>query len=259
MIIYNFYKNFNQPKFAAPMKTLIFALSVIMLFACNSVKEASIDATQFNEKMSNFENVQIVDVRTADEFNSGHIENAINLDVNSVVFENSLSQIYKEIPTFVYCKSGTRSQKAIEIMKKEGFKEIYKLEGGIEAWKNKQLPMTNPVVIEPKKFDPNEFDPKDNSTFKEAIKGNKLVMVDFNAVWCGPCKMMKPYVEKFQDTKRDEVLVYTIDTDVYPELSSEYGISALPTIVFLKNGKELHRNVGYMPENELVDKINQYK
>jgi rhodanese-related sulfurtransferase len=77
----------------------------------------------------------VLDVRTADEFNAGHIESAVNLDFHSPDFEKELSALDKNKPYLLHCARGNRSAKARDAMKKLGFTKIYHITGGLEAWK----------------------------------------------------------------------------------------------------------------------------
>ncbi len=253
----NFINKNKSNIFASQMKNLFIILS-IALFACKSASNSSsLDAEKFKTAIETVENIQVIDVRTAEEFQSGHLKNAINIDINSNDFIEKAGQLYKEMPVYVYCLSGKRSLKAANELSALGFKNIVNLDGGIKEWKSKGYEITAPEVAISNNS--GTINNKDVSTFKEAIKGDKLVMVDFNATWCGPCQRMAPYVEKMQTTLINDCLVYMIDTDEYPTLAQEYAIQNLPTLMFFKNGKVLDKKIGYTEENQLMDLINQYK
>lgn len=79
--------------------------------------------------------VQLIDVRTANEFKSGHIKNAKNLDFFSTSFSTQMQKLNKEKPIYLYCRSGGRSNKAANQLAKMGFVEIYDLKGGFLNWK----------------------------------------------------------------------------------------------------------------------------
>jgi rhodanese-related sulfurtransferase len=82
------------------------------------------------------EDVQLVDLRTPEEFDEIHIVNAQNINFSSPTFEADISKLDKEKPVILYCKGGTRSAKCAQKLKSAGFEKIYDLEGGISKWKH---------------------------------------------------------------------------------------------------------------------------
>ncbi len=87
--------------------------------------------------------------------------------------------------------------------------------------------------------------------FDEAISAAPLAMVDFWATWCGPCKILSPVVEKLAEEYDGKALVGKVDTDSEMSLAQRFGISAIPTLIFFKDGAELQRSVGVVPEAAL--------
>ncbi|MDP2060927.1 MAG: rhodanese-like domain-containing protein [Flavobacteriaceae bacterium] len=85
--------------------------------------------------------VQLIDVRTPEEYEAGHLINSENLNFFDENFEAELDKLDKNAPVCVYCKSGGRSTKAAELLKKKGFKAIYNLDGGIMGWEKDGLPI----------------------------------------------------------------------------------------------------------------------
>ena len=83
----------------------------------------------------------IIDVRTPDEYNGGHIENAVNVNYNSGNFRDEISRFNKDRTYLIYCRTGTRSAGARDIMRELGFREIYNMAGGILDWTAKGLPV----------------------------------------------------------------------------------------------------------------------
>lgn len=117
---------------------MFLALSVIIIFimAITSSKQGnSLTPDEFYEKISKSE-VQLVDIRTPEEYQTGHIENAVNIDFYSDSFADSFGDFNPEKPLYIYCKGGNRSSNAIPILEKKDFKFVYDLKGGINAWKN---------------------------------------------------------------------------------------------------------------------------
>lgn len=95
---------------------------------------------------------------------------------------------------------------------------------------------------------------KKNNFESEVLKSKKKVLVDFNAKWCGPCKMMGPIIEELSEEKKDIKFV-SIDVDEEEELAESYGVSSIPCLVLFDNGKEVSRNIGFMPKDELENAI----
>jgi rhodanese-related sulfurtransferase len=121
------------------MKFKIFlnlALAFSILGACQAQSDntsANVDVAKAQEMMANAD-VVVLDVRTDDEFNSGHIENAIQIDFLSGDFDQKIADLDKEKTYLVYCHSGNRSRKAQAKMKQMGFVEVINMDGGITAW-----------------------------------------------------------------------------------------------------------------------------
>ena len=91
------------------------------------------------------------------------------------------------------------------------------------------------------------------NTFDDAVKSASLAMVDFWATWCGPCKLMSPIVEKLASLYDGKAVIGKVETDSETELAQKYGITAIHTLIFFKNGVELERKVGVVPEAALRD------
>ncbi len=89
------------------------------------------------------------------------------------------------------------------------------------------------------------------STFDAAVNAAPLAMVDFWATWCGPCKMMSPIVEKLAEEYDGKALIGKVESDNAMALMQKFGISAIPTLIFFKNGAEIERIVGVVPEASL--------
>ncbi len=83
--------------------------------------------------------------------------------------------------------------------------------------------------------------------FDAAVDAAPLAMVDFWASWCGPCKMLSPVVEAIADQYAGRALVGKVNVDEEPDLAARFGVMSIPTVVFLKNGREFDRKVGVMP------------
>ena len=85
----------------------------------------------------------------------------------------------------------------------------------------------------------------------ETAKG--LAVVDFWAAWCGPCRILGPTIEELADDLGDAAVVGKVDVDAEPELAGRYGVQSIPSVLFLRDGKEVARSVGAVPKSVLLD------
>lgn len=95
-----------------------------------------------------------------------------------------------------------------------------------------------------------------DATFEnEVLKSDKPVLVDFWAVWCGPCKMIAPTIEEIAAEYGDKLKVCKLDVDANPSTAMKYGIRSIPTLLLIKGGQVVEQIVGAVPKNRLVEKI----
>ena len=95
-----------------------------------------------------------------------------------------------------------------------------------------------------------------NTNFEELLQDEKLVIVDFWATWCGPCRMLSPLLDEVEEEMADNISVVKVNVDDADEIAMKYRIMNIPTLLFFKNGQLVDKTVGAMPKNVLVDKIN---
>lgn len=95
-------------------------------------------------------------------------------------------------------------------------------------------------------------------TFGEILRTEPLVLVDFTAEWCGPCKMLKPVLDDLKSETGDKLMILKLDVDKNPEASAAYNIQGVPTLILFKNGKNVWRNSGVLPLNFLKSKIERF-
>ncbi|MBR1705215.1 MAG: thioredoxin [Bacteroidales bacterium] len=95
-----------------------------------------------------------------------------------------------------------------------------------------------------------------NTNFAELLQDGKLVIVDFWATWCGPCRMLSPLLDEVEAEMADKVTVVKVNVDDADEIAAQYRIMNIPTLLFFKDGRQVDKTVGAMPKNVLVDRIN---
>ena len=232
------------------MKNIIitFLYSITVAFtACKGQTDKAVtdlDPKAFTEKMEVTKEAQILDVRTPEEFNGQHLDNALNININNSGFDKEVAQLDKTKPVFVYCLAGGRSAKAASHLVDLGFKEVYNMEGGITKWN--ALGLGKPIAKE---------GGLSLEAYQKLIQSDKKVLVDFYAEWCGPCKKMAPYMEKMKAEMKNELIIIKIDADKNQKLAQELKIEGLPTLILYKKGEEIWKNLGYISEEDLKKKL----
>ena len=229
------------------MNKRIFILFIAMIlnsYSNGQTKQepSKLSATEFSEKIKATEDAVIVDVRTPKEFQKGHIQNALNLNWNGSEFEKQLATLDKNKTIFVYCLSGGRSTSAAAKMRKTGFESVVEMPGGMMEWRANNLPETKISSAE-----------KGMSLeqYQSLLHSDKLILVDFYADWCAPCKKMKPYLEKIAVEMADKITVVRIDADENAELCKKLNVTALPVLKLYKNNELVWENEGYIEEESV--------
>ena len=194
------------------MRNILFSmLSPLLFISCsNTQSPAKVDltATEFANELASTKDVQVVDVRTPEEFEKGHVKNAININLRDENFSKKIDSLDKAKPAFVYCLSGGRSNAAAEQMISRGFIDVRQMQGGMMQWRVANLP----EIVE-------KANGKGMSLaqYKSLVNSDKIVLVDFYADWCVPCKKMKPYLDKISEEMKSKLKLVRIDADANKE------------------------------------------
>lgn len=233
-------------------KLFTIALVAILFNSCSNEQTQStktiLSAYEFAEKIKELSTAKIIDVRTSEEFSKGHIANANNYDWNGNEFENQIATLDKSEPVFVYCLSGGRSSSAANKMRSNGFQNVYELDGGLMMWRDANLPETT--------SNNDLSDGMSKQQFDALLNTDKVILVDFYADWCAPCKKMKPYLDEISREMADKVLVIRINADDNQALCKELKIDALPLLQIYKNKSLTWINKGFIEKAEVVRKLN---
>lgn len=94
-----------------------------------------------------------------------------------------------------------------------------------------------------------------SSEFSALLQEDKLLVVDFYATWCGPCKKLSPTLDEVSEELGEQVNIVKVDVDESEDLAMDYGIRSVPTVLFFKNGQQVDKFVGALPKSEIVTKI----
>ena len=97
------------------------------------------------------------------------------------------------------------------------------------------------------------------SSFDDLISQTDMpLLVDFYAIWCGPCKMLAPIVSQVQTMMKGKIQVAKIDTDKYPDIAGRFEVHALPTLILFKDGEPVHRMEGVQPAENIMAQISPF-
>jgi thioredoxin len=234
-------------------------LIVLLLFFANNVFAQNKDKyllsiNDFEAKLQdNVGLTQLIDIRTPEEYLRGHLKRAINLNFNDDNFEDNVkAKIDKTLPVFVYCFSGRRSTDAATFLRDLGFKEVYEMAGGFAKWTSSSKPyVSNISTTQP-------IAALTLENLERVIKSNSLVLIDFYAEWCGPCKKMTPILNNIANQNKNLKLL-KIDAEKSDNIASVFKVEEIPTYVIIKNGRQVWRGVGEMNEAELKDVLSKMK
>lgn len=229
------------------MRNVLYSFLVLgLLFSCGPKEgQQDLGASEFQTALASESGAQVLDVRTIDEFQNGHIEGALNADVSSAAFQQIASGLDKDKTVFVYCLSGARSASAAGMLKEMGFKSIVNLTGGMLAWQSANLPIATGEAKQASSAGLTEV------TFAEKIKGKPMVIIDYNATWCGPCKQLSPILKEWIKAQNGKVELIEIDVDENQELAKSKKIEAIPYLEMYKNGVKTWSSVGLIGKEEL--------
>ena len=181
-------KNFKKTKISKSIYRGL--LSIFLFIGLNSFAQ-NLSPVDFQKKMNELPKAPIVDVRTPNEFNQSHLKNAINININNDNFTNLINKLDKNKPVLVYCLSGSRSAYAVNLMQAQGFKIVYNLSGGTMKWRAAGLPETTQNT--------NAKTEMSLTKFNKLINTDKLVLIDFYAEWCRPCKVQAPILKEIEE------------------------------------------------------------
>jgi thioredoxin len=229
------------------ISSIFFLLLSFTILSCNgqtSKNITDIDPKSFSEKITATPNAQIIDVRTPQEFASGHIDNAVNIDWLGDNFVANVEKLDKTKPVFVYCKTSNRSPQAAKKLEELGFATIYNMQGGLLKWDAEGFSKPTDRIIG-----------VCSQEYAELLNSDKKVLIDFYAEWCAPCKKMTPYLLKMQKDLADKVVIIRLNADENPTLIKEMKILELPTLLIYENKELKWTHSGFISEEDLKKQL----
>ncbi len=229
------------------MRNILLAQMVcIFLLSCqlNGQTKQVLTADEFQQQLTSEK--QLLDVRTAGEFNTGHIANAMQADWrNKDQFKDRVHYLDKNKTVLVYCQSGGRSAAAAKWLRENGFANVEELGGGMISWKKDGKPVEGATNVQEMSLD--EYNAK--------LETSKTILVDFGAEWCPPCKKMQPVIDELIQELKGEFELVKVDGGVNTGLMKTLNIEGIPTFIIYKNGKEIWRQQGVVEKEVLKKEI----
>lgn len=232
------------------MRKIIILLLAILSISNISAQEKKLlspeDFSQIINTSVDNPSVVILDVRTADEFNTGHIENAVLLDYRSEDFSKQIKNLDPNKEYLIYCRSGVRSSQAIDSLKLLGFNDLVELEGGINAWKQDKLPVAG-VPADKISLD----------DYNDILASNELVLIDFYAPWCGPCLKMTPMFEEIAKKYEGRIKLIKINADENKNLADLFIGKGFPLLIAYNNKEIVWEKIGLLEQDALEKDIDE--
>lgn len=206
----------------------------------------------FEKELLATTDAQLIDVRTPEEFNEGHLKNALNINIDDNAFDKRIVTLDKSKTVFVYCLSGGRSRRAGDYLLEQGFNKVFNLQGGIMKWKKAGKEI---VGINGEK----NKTALSTAQFKQMVTTDKIVVADFYASWCQPCKVVGPMLEEVADEMKNEIDLIKINVDDNEALANEMMVDGIPTVLIFKSGTETWRHSGTLNKEEVIKEIEKAK
>ncbi|NNC39154.1 MAG: thioredoxin [Acidimicrobiia bacterium] len=97
-----------------------------------------------------------------------------------------------------------------------------------------------------------------DATFQEAISGDKAVIVDFWAEWCGPCKMVEPILDEIAGEYSEKLVLAKLNIDDNPQTAADYGVMSIPTMIVFKDGQKAKTIVGARPKHQMLKELSEF-
>ncbi len=236
----NFAKTFCMKQLHNLIFSAVFLLSFL---SCAAQTETALSADVFEKQALGVDSIQLLDVRTPAEYNSGHLKNALQADwTDKNEFNRRIAFIDKNKPVYVYCLAGGRSSAAAKQLRADGYEKVYELNGGINAWKAASKPLEGQSTEKQMAL----------ADFNTTISKTKTVLVDFGATWCPPCKKMEPVLKNVQANNAAQFSLLKVDGSRDQDLLKQFSVTALPVFIIFKDGKQVWRRDGIATEEEIT-------
>jgi thioredoxin len=145
----------------------------------------------------------------------------------------------------VYCLAGGRSAAAADKMRKAGYKNVYELKGGTNAWRAANKPLEGAGTEKQMSIE----------ELNASLNASKTVLVDFGASWCPPCIQMEPVLKSLEQNNKGKFTFVKVDGGRDQDILQAYKVTALPVFIVFKDGKQVWRKDGVATEKEIAEQL----
>ncbi|MES2574058.1 MAG: thioredoxin domain-containing protein [Bacteroidota bacterium] len=188
----------------------------------------------FYAKVKGQKNPQIIDARSSEEFVLNHINDALNFNLETENYAKYVATLDKSKPVFIYSIGAYRSGLLAKELLKNGFSEVYDLDGGIAAW-----------IGAGKPFYTNLKSKLTLAEYNKIIADNTTVLVDIGSQYCGACKKVKPVLENIRAEHGTHLKIVEIDLEDSPQVIADLKtVKVFPTLILYQNGKIVFKKDG---------------
>lgn len=223
----------------------VFLFVILLSCSISAQKKWVLPPAEFQQQIS-VDGSQVLDVRTPEEYAGSHITNSLQADwLVREQFINRVQYLDKSKPVYIYCESGGRSSEAGKWMRNNGFQNVFELQQGMIGWRKQNL--LSESVARDTQMNMAEYD--------SILKASPVVLIDFGAKWCPPCKKMEPVVEELQRTLSAKFVFTKIDGGIHTDIMQSIKVEELPTFILYKDGKEKWRKTGLVTLEEFKTQI----
>jgi len=230
------------------MKRLAVAtLFYLLLLFSYAAYAQTVNADQFEKSLMRQHSAQLLDVRTQAEYDAGHLAHAVLANIeDKATFTEQLNTLDKTQPVYLYA-ADSRSHAAAQWMRANGFIQITELDGGIDAWKAAGKPVEKTSGTHP----------ISEKEYLQMISAQPLVLIDFGASWCVPCRQMQPVIDTLAEQYSGVLTITFVDGGTQTLLMQDLHVNDMPAYILYRGGKEVWRKEGIVPKAEMQATIEQ--
>lgn len=222
---------------------LLFIIMIISPSQILGQNSEALEPEDFFNRMTN-PDIVILDVRTPEEFNLGHIENAILIDYRSENFLSQLKKLEQSKTYLIYCRSGARSISTLEILKSLGYKNLYELNGGITQWIRKGYSLVG-----------EKEDMISAKEYQKILLSFPIILIEFYTPWCSSCNQMDFELNELEKNYKEKIQIVKINADENRNLVQSFSKREFPILIAYKNQKIEWEKSGYIKKQKLIEYI----